>query len=242
METKEQRPFVMLCNNFIDAKYIMMGNNIIKLLESINSDDSLREVVKKCIANFDFTTELGIAISAGQNKPKNFVMPKENEKIVALCYLILQQIALNKIDYEAFTSKHFIYDGTINDIYKNFGHYFILPFRNAMLYLEKAKNIQIDTNSEHESKEGEEEPSVESYVTRLQEICLDMERVVDSDYKIKEDKGDEIKFYTKALKEAIKMRNRTLIIAMAQVLLKEIEKIKSLRGIYDRLYEVWDEI
>ena len=242
METKEQRPFVMLCNNFIDAKYIMMGNNIIKLLESINSDDSLREVVKKCIANFDFTTELGIAISAGQNKPKNFVMPKENEKIVALCYLILQQIALNKIDYEAFTSKHFIYDGTINDIYKNFGHYFILPFRNAMLYLENAKNIQIDTKPERESEEGEEEPSVESYVNKLQEICLDMERVVDSDYKIKEDKGDEIKFYTKALKEAIKMRNRTLIIAMAQVLLKEIDKIKSLRGIYDRLYEVWDEI
>ena len=243
METKEQRPFVMLCNNFIDAKYIMMGNNIIKLLESINNDDSLREVVKKCIANFDFTTELGIAISAGQNKPKNFVMPKENEKIVALCYLILQQIALNKIDYEAFTSKHFVYDGTINDIYKNFGHYFILPFRNAMLYLENAKNIQIETNNDDENlNEDDEEHSVDSYVSRLDEICLDMERVVDSDYKIKEDKGNEIKFYNKALKEAIKLKNRTLIIAMAQVLLNEIGKIKSLRGIYDRLYEVWDEI
>ena len=38
METKEIRPFVALCNNFIDAKYIMMGNNIVKLIESINND------------------------------------------------------------------------------------------------------------------------------------------------------------------------------------------------------------
>ena len=118
-----------------------------------------------------------------------------------------------------------------------------MPFRNAMLYLENAKNIQIDTNNDDENlNEDEEEHSVESYVSRLDEICLDMERVVDSDYKIKEDKGNEIKFYNKALKEAIKLKNRTLIIAMAQVLLNEIGKIKSLRGIYDRLYEVWDEI
>ena len=141
METKEIRPFIALCNNFIDAKYIMMGNNIVKLIECINEDDSLREVVKKCMVNFDFTTELGLALSATKAIPKDFIMPKENEKVVALCYSVLQQIALNQIDYEAFISKHFIYDGTISDVYKNFGHYFILPFKNAVLYLENAKCI-----------------------------------------------------------------------------------------------------
>ncbi len=242
METDEQRAFVALCNNFIDAKYIMIGNNIIKLLESINNDESLREVVKKCLNNFDFTTELGIAISANQNQPKDFVMPKENEKIVALCYCILQQIALNKIDYEAFTSKHFVYDGTINDIYQNFGHYFILPFRNAMLYLENAKNIDLRDDSTKTQNDVEYEKAEQTCVEKLNEICLDIIRVVESDYKIKEDKEDEIKFYVKALKEAVGLNNRTLMIALSQVLLKEIEKIKSLRGIYERLYEVWDEL
>ena len=131
MENKETRAFVVLCNNFIDAKYIMMGNNILKLLESINEDDSLRGLVKKSLEGFDFTTELGIALSATKPIPKDFIMPKENEKIVALCYSILQQIALNEIDYEASISKYFLYDGTINDVYTNFGHFFILPFKNA---------------------------------------------------------------------------------------------------------------
>ena len=230
METNEQRPFVALCNNFIDAKYIMMGNNIVKLIESINNDEKFREIVKKCINNFDFTTELGLAISANENTPKDFVMPKENEKIVALCYLILQQIVLNKIDYEAFISKHFIYDGTINDVYTNFGHYFILPFRNAMLYLENAKNIELVTDDEEEVNNEEEYQS-------LKDIALDMERVIESDYKIKEDKENELKFYLKAFKEAIKINNKILIKAVGRTLLKDTEKIKSLRGVYNRLYD-----
>lgn len=239
METNEQRPFVELCNNFIDAKYIMMGNNINKLIESIYKDESLREIVKKCINNFDFTTELGLAISANENTPKDFVMPKENDKIVALCYLILQQIVLNKIDYEAFISKHFIYDGTINDVYVNFGHYFILPFKNAMLYLENAKNIKLDVDDE-QSDEVENDENGEN--DELKDIALDMERVIESDYKIKEDKEDELKFYIKAFREAIKLKNNLLIKALGRVLLGDIEKIKSLRGVYNRLYDVLIEM
>jgi len=237
METKEIRPFIALCNNFIDAKYIMMGNNIVKLIECINEDDSLREVVKKCMVNFDFTTELGLALSATKAIPKDFIMPKENEKVVALCYSVLQQIALNQIDYEAFISKHFIYDGTISDVYKNFGHYFILPFKNAVLYLENAKNIEcgLEKNTSEDSNSSEQSDE-------LKEIALDMERVVESDYKIKEEKENLIKYYIRAFKEAIRINNRILICTMMKILMEEIEKIKSLRGVYERLVDAYDAI
>ncbi len=240
MEAKEQRPFIQLCNNFIDAKYIMLGNNIVKLLESINNDTSLREIVKKCINNFDFTTELGIAISANQNKPKDFVMPKENEKIVALCYLILQQIALNQIDYEAFTNKHFVYDGTINDIYQNFGHYFILPFRNAMLNLENTKKIQIDNEVRKEI--NVDNKVHQDFINKLKVICNDIIKVVESDYKIKEDKEEEIKEYVDALLEALSINNKKIIFSLSKVILDKIEKIKSLKGLYERFLYIWEEI
>lgn len=242
METKEIRPFVALCNNFIDAKYIMMGNNIVKLIECINSDESLRNVVKKCMVDFDFTTELGLAISGAKSNSKNFVMPNENVKIVALCYSILQQIALNEIDYEAFISKHFLFDGTIYDVYANFGHYFILPFKNALLYLENAKNISLDSVEEDdEMTEETKSENVDNY-DELREIVLDMERVIESDCKIKEDKEDDLKFYIIAFKEALKLKNKILIYALGQILLEKTERIKSLRGVYERLNEACDNL
>lgn len=237
MEAKETRVFIILCNNFIDAKYIMMGNNIIKLLESINEDDSLREIVKKALIDFDFTTELGIALSASKPIPKDFVMPKENEKIVALCYSILQQIALNEIDYEAFISKYFLYDGTINDVYANFGHFFILPFKNALLYLENAKNIEMGL-----VKRTKDVDLTSNGENNLIQIANDMEKVVDSDFKIKDEKEKELKFYIKAFKEAVSLKNRILILALMKILLDLIRKIKSLYGVYERLLIEYEKI
>lgn len=239
METKErenvnliERPFVKECNNFIEARYIVMGNNIETLFKTINNDASLRSVVDKCLEDFDFTTQFGIALSLNQAQQKDFIMPKENEEIVALSYSILQKIIAGEIDFESFMSKYFLFNGTLNDCFVNFGHYFILPFKNALLNLENQEKYSKRILTKEEKKVEIEEPHDEDNKSakRMMQIVDYIEDIVDSDYKVKEIKREEIKFYLQAFKEAVKINNKVILLALANAIVLASEKIKSLKN------------
>lgn len=254
METNEnvngyERPFVKECNNFIDAKYIVVGNNINVLFDEINNDESLLNIVNYCLEDFDFSAKLGVALSLHQAKQKDFIMPKENEEIVALCYGILQRIVDGEIDFESFISKYFLFNGTFNDTYINFGHYFVKPFKNAILNLEnKDKYSKKYTSKEEKKVEKEEQEQEEEVVEenetidRLFDIVQDIEDVILSDIKIRDFKQEELEFYLKAFKEALKINNKLIILALADAIVLSSSKIKSLKYETQRLKSACNEL
>ncbi len=253
METNEnefERPFVKECNNFIEAKYIMLGcENIKSLLLTIQNDKSLMEVVEKCLVDFDFMTELGKAISIHQTQQKDFIMPKENDEIVALCYCTMQHIVDGEIDFESFMSKCFLFNGTFSDCYANFGHYFILPFKNALLNLEnqnKYKQKNANTKSvqeENDEIEVQEKPVNDSEISaKLLKVADDIQEIINNDYKIKEFKLEEIEFYLKAFREAVRINNKLIIFALADAIISSSSKIKSVRFETQRLKDLCNKL
>ena len=239
------RPFCNECNNFIDGKYILLGcENINSLLLTILQDPSLSEIVKNCLKDFDYPTQLGVALSVHQTKQKDFIMPKENEGIVALCYNIMQQIAYGEIDFEAFISKYFLFNGQITDCCKNFGHYFILPFRNAMLNLDNIRRYKLNESNGKNIENAKQSDSKQSYdvFKKLKSTADEIEEVIKNDYKIKEFKSEEILFYIKAFREAIKLENKIIILALADAIIFSTTKIKSLQTQIAQLKDFCNEL
>jgi len=253
METNEnefERPFVKECNNFIEAKYIMLGcENIKALLLTIQNDDSLMKVVDKCLANFDFTTEFGKAISIHQAQQKDFIMPKENDEIVALCYSTIQRIAVDEIDFESFMSKCFLFNGTLSDCYANFGHYFILPFKNALLnlenqnkYMQKETKTNVDEKDDDEIEVQEKPINIGEISAKLLKVADDIQEIINNDYKIKEFKLEELEFYLKAFREAVRINNKLIIFALADAIISSSAKIKSVRFETQRLKDLCNNL
>ena len=254
METKEnefERPFIKECNNFIEAKYIMLScENIKTLLSTIQNDESLMKVIDKYSGDYDFVTEFGKAISIHQAQQKDFIMPKENDEIVALCYGTMQRIADGEIDFESFMSKYFLFNGTLSDCYANFGHYFILPFKNALLNLENQNKYNLKSAKTEETQEKAQNDdeiqginaSVSEINARLLKVADDIQEIINNDYKIKEFKLEELEFYLKAFREAIRIDNKLIIFALADAIISSSTKIKSVRFETQRLKDLCNKL
>lgn len=252
MQTNENnfgRPFIDECTAFIDVKYIMLNcDNVKKLLSTIQEDKSLMEVVNRCLVDFDFITEFGKAISIHQLQQKDFIMPKENTEIVALCYSIMQRIVDEKIDFESFIRKYFLFNGVLSDCFSNFGHYFILPFKNALLNLENQnkyiqKSIKKEEEQERDEVENvEEDTSIYEINDKLLKVADDIQEMIKDDYKVKEFKLEELEFYLKAFREAVKINNKLIIFALADAIISSSTKIKSVRYETQKLKDLCNKL
>jgi len=109
------------------SKYIMVDKRISDILKCIASCESIYEMVKKTLVNFDFAKELKLATSI----KGHFSMPNDDVRIVALSFCILNAMDDKKIDVELLLANNF----TGDDSYAKFCDQVFLRFKTSALAL-----------------------------------------------------------------------------------------------------------
>ena len=130
------------------SKFIMVDKRISDILKCIASSESIYEMIKRTLINFDFAKELKLAT----NIEGHFSMPNDEIRTVALTFCILNAIDDKKIDVTQLLANNF----TGDDPYSKFCDQVFLKFKTSALTLlggDKAVEQHSETKSNTISKE-----------------------------------------------------------------------------------------
>ena len=90
IEQKNLKNFFLACNEMINGRFILSDIKIAKILNSIANSGVLYDLFAKCMVDFNYRTEFRNAKVTNKTNGGYFVLPNDEEKIIALvfCFLI----------------------------------------------------------------------------------------------------------------------------------------------------------
>ena len=126
------------------SKFIMVDKRISDILKCIASTESIYELIKKTLINFDFAKELKIATSI----EGHFSMPNDDVRAVALTFCILNAVDDKKLEITQLLANNF----TDEDPYAKFCDQVFLRFKTAVLSLLGNDNIDAIVEEKKETQ------------------------------------------------------------------------------------------
>ncbi len=139
--------FNTACDEFIKGKYILIDIKINTIVSNIENNDTLYNLVRKCLSNFDFSSSIDEYLIKKENG-YSLCFPNENEKIIAFVYSVLKMFQNNEFEFYNFLSKFYSVEKASTPDFNNFASLIISPFKTAINSLYNIKtpnnNDQID--------------------------------------------------------------------------------------------------
>ena len=125
------RDVIIACNDLIDCKVLFTEDKIQKILEEIASSSEVYNLIADCLSVFNRDKEFDRVFNISGVGKGNFVMPKEEAKIIAFVFCLLVDINSGKINYDKLIARYFLSETGEKD-YKAFMGKVIVPFRNLI--------------------------------------------------------------------------------------------------------------
>lgn len=204
--------------DLIHGKFILADTKISKLLETINNSKDMFRFVSECLINFDYSKELGRAEMKNSLNKGAFNCPKEDEKIVALVFCLLNDFAIKKLDYYTFIKSNFGINGE-NEQYKLFAKTLLIPFKEI-----------ISNNFCLEKEESEQKENVqENEFSQLKVVLQQIKNIIENDKKINNNLKEDIIYILDSTIYATKYNDIKLVGALLtsfEILTKKINSIK----------------
>lgn len=157
----ELEQFNTACDDFLKGKYILADLKISGIMKSIAYSEKIKNIISKCLENFDIGKELGNVF----NNENVVVMPSESKKIVAVCFNILYNIDNKEINFFDFLNTYFKDGNELgNREFEEFSKVIILPFKKAI------NKFYTNTHILTESKEYQD--NIYNKIARVAQIEL----------------------------------------------------------------------
>lgn len=248
-EVEKIKTFFDACNEMIEGRFILSDIKISKILKAIASSEVLYSTFARVLNNFKFNEEFEKAKSTNKVNGGYFVLPEDDDKIIALVFAILLEVDNQKLNLQNFVNEFFYNSEGYNVSYSNFSINVLVPFKNSVATI---LGVNFDgTSSEPEVEEVEEpEMEVEQPVEKVLEpnskqkilfanlrMSLNELLSVINRSKIKEEEKEELNIIVNAIFEAIKIENLTIINALVIPLEYMIGKNKNVKFYYNDFKE-----
>ena len=249
-EKRNLKTFFTACNEMINGRFILSDIKIQKILNAIASSSVLYELFAKCMVDFNFKNEFRNAKVSNKVNGGYFVMPDDQQKIIALVFCFLIDIDNGRINLQNFINENFFSSDGYNISYSNFAINVLVPFKSSVASL-----LGVDENGENSEFEMDEENTqqiaMEGVVEEPQQPEINTKEcdsklkyanllmalnqlysAVKKDKKLKDDSKQELIIIIKAIKEAITIEKLIFINALVIPLEHTLVKNKNLKNYY----------
>lgn len=256
VEKHNLKNFFTACNEMINGRFILSDIKISKILNSIANSNVLYDLFAKCMVDFNYKTEFRNAKVTNKTNGGYFVLPTEEQRIIALVFCFLIDVDNSRINLQNFINENFYSSDGYNISYSNFALNVLVPFKNSVANVlgvnENGDDIDSyddEDNSEQIAMDGFEDDEEEIFdtqkATKHSEINLlyaDFLRALNQFYsavkkhpRLKTDTRSELIIIIKAIKEAIAIERIIFLNALIIPLEHMIGKDKYLRNYYNDL-------
>lgn len=251
IEKEKLKNFFASVNEMIGGRFILSDVKVAKVLKNIASSEVLYDMFAKCLVNFNYDAEFERAKVSNRVNGGYFVMPEEEDKIVALVFCMLLEIDNQKLNLQSFVTDNFFSADGYNISYSNFALNVLVPFKTCVLNI-----LGVDENGESITKDADElqanQTSIEDFVEQTEEvedeslhvtkILFSKMRVVLYDMltilneaKFKPTERDELTILFRGMLEAVDIENFKMINAFLVAFEYVIGKNKYFRNDFDNL-------
>ena len=231
--------FYDACTDLQNAKLILAESKIGKILKTIMESPDLFATVGECLINFNYEMELKKAEVRQDAENIYFKLPADKAKLVALVFNLLSECDTHKLDLHAFIKEFFVSDsGDMSYGFLNFVHKVVFPFRDALCSIMVGEEIEeepakVEEEIVQEEIKVEEEPAegdlLGEFYKDVTKILKNIKETVMIDYKIKEDRRDEINITIDGMIESLDMGNLKIMNALVISLYYLLKPVKSVR-------------
>lgn len=250
IEKEKLKNFFAAVNEMIGGRFILSDVKVAKVLKSIASSEVLYDMFAKCLVNFNYDTEFEKAKVSNRVNGGYFVMPNEEEKIVALVFCMLLEIDNQKLNLQSFVTDNFFSADGYNISYSNFALNVLVPFKTSVLNIlgidEEGESItrELDELTENQTTIDDfvEQEEIEDENLHITKILFSNMRVVMYDMisilgeaRLKESERDELTILFRGMIESIDCENFKLINAFLVAFERIIGKNKLFKYDFDKL-------
>ena len=231
--------FYDACTDLQNAKLILADAKIGKILKTIMESPDLFATVGECLINFNYETEFQKAQVRKDAETLYFKLPDDKAKIVALVFNILSECDTHKLDLHAFLKEFFVNDNDdMGYAFLNFVHKIVFPFRDALCSImvgEDEEEVMEQEETEQVTYEKEEQEEIAEgdilgeFYHDVTNILKVIKETVDVDYKVKQDRRDEINITINGMLESMDMGNLKIMNALVISLYYLLKPIKSVK-------------
>ena len=155
-QTEELELFLQKADDLLQSKYVLADIKIINLLKAIASSETILNVIKSSLDNFDYQKEkLNILRPSTYMEDKGeVVLPEDAKTVIAFVFNLLLEIDGKKVDLNAFMQKYFFEGGSYYESYASFMTKVILPFKTAIkTVMERLISGEMETPFEEKKEE-----------------------------------------------------------------------------------------
>ena len=242
--------FFNACNKLIEGKFLIYSKKISNVLQSIVASKVLYKLYSSCMMDFNFEREYALAVATNPNNGGYFVMPDDENKIIAFTTSLLLEVDKGKISLENFINQNFYTGEGQNYDHKNFAQTILIPYKTAV------KNV-LNIDEEGNMLEVEDEDSENYFQMTVEDAVEDVEyensskklfanliisvntlyATISSDIRIKSSMREEICLVLKALNKAINLEQLLIINALLVHLEYTLGRNKKYKYEYNNLKE-----
>lgn len=242
-EKEKIKNFFDACNEMIDDRFILSDVKIAKILKCIATSEILYNFFAKCLINFKFQEEFENAKVANKVNGGYFMIPADEQKVIALVFCFLLEVDNQKINLQSFINEYFYNPDGYNISYANFALNMLVPFKNSVLNMlacnEDGSMKEEFVNQVEDEKEDEpikpQEPMHKQKLlfANLRMSLNELHAAINRDFKIKSYQKEELNIVINALYEAISLENFKLINALIIPLEYSVSKNKNVKNYYE---------
>ena len=252
VEKEKLKSFFASVDEMISGRFILSDVKVAKVLKNIASCELLYNLFAKCLVNFNYDSEFAKAKVTNKVNGGYFVLPSEEDKIVALVFCMLLEIDNQKLKLQSFVTENFYNADGYNISYSNFALNVLVPFKNSIMNLlgvnENGESLSKDYDDMQENQTSfndvidDEEEEMEDETTQKEKILFSNMRMVIynmintvNNSRFKQVEKDELTILFKGMIEAIDLENFKLINAFMVAFENIISKNKFFRYNLDQL-------
>lgn len=249
-EKEKLKNFFASVNEMIGGRFILSDVKVAKVLKNIASSEVLYNLFAECLVNFNYDAELAQAKVSNRVNGGYFVLPNDEEKIVALVFCMLLEIDNQKLNLQSFVTENFFSADGYNISYSNFALNVLVPFKNSVMnllgvneegesttkdYDEMQQNqTTIDDFMEEEPKEDETIQKTKILFSNMRVVLYNMLTTL-NEYRFKDMERDELQILFRGMIEAVEIENFKLINAFLVAFEKIIGKNKYFKVDFEEL-------
>lgn len=258
IEKTEIEKFFSACDEFINGKFILADIKIAKLLRAITESPTIYNIVAENLINYDYKKESVLLEEDCKAKNDgNLILPEDKDVVIPYVFSLLVEIDSKQINFNEYLENNFVSASSQKEEYEAFAYCIIIPFKNAIA---KAVGLDIDADEENckDLKEDlqENEPKIEHSNDQKKEEVKEIEEkdeetllfdrlsrmasIIDDKliFINKPIRRSNIELLVDALKEASRMQNIKIILALVMALNEFAHKERKIKRELDEINSI----
>lgn len=243
-QTQSVNNFTKNCDELISSNYILATKKISDLLKGLSSSKIFMELFEYLTSDFDYESAKARALKTKSFEGGGFCVPTDRQEFLALVFLLLCEIDMEKIKFIDFIMLYFN-GGGYKESYVNFCQKLIAPFKNEVLFAIKQMRNTEALDERFVTVKPVKQILNKQTVAELDELLCNSKNTIfqyKMDLKDKNDIFDLYKNFANALHENDALRIKTAFLGYKyatiyqrkpDVFMTAIEKILKENGILD---------